>query len=256
MSDTRSKRASRFGRGAMVVGLLCSAVGFATSSGASAVDTSVPVTTTTAAASPVAPPVTVADSSRRLGGGAATFQPTPRPALNNSRVLAVEALPRLAASALDALSGRPAPAPYADLRSRLAAAVAARLTTATAAELDAAWAATTVVRMTVVLSALAQVGKPYAYAVAGPNAFDCSGLVLFAWQSVGVSLKHQSEEQINQVLNVAATQARAGDIAWYPNHVAIVLGAGHAIVHAQQPGVPLGISDWSDRTSRFGSPLP
>jgi cell wall-associated NlpC family hydrolase len=36
--------------------------------------------------------------------------------------------------------------------------------------------------------ARAQLGKPYRYASAGPNAYDCSGLTYAAWKSVGVSL--------------------------------------------------------------------
>jgi cell wall-associated NlpC family hydrolase len=260
MSQAPSNRAPRVVRTMLVGGLLIGGLGLVVRPGAAgATDTTVPgAPTSTVAPAPLpsSPPVTVPDSTRRIGTAAPAFQPAARPALSTARLLAAEAVPKLAASALDALSGRPAAASYPELRRRLAAAVASKITTATAADLDGAWAASSEARMTVVLTALAQVGKPYAYAVAGPNAFDCSGLVLFAWQTVGVSLKHQSEEQINQVPNVAAAQVRPGDIAWYPNHVALALGAGHAIVHAQQPGVPLGLSDWSDRTSRWGSPLP
>ena len=250
MRDSSPKSNGRRTRLAAVVTVLLAAAGAVGPAGLVGPVAAAGATSTTA------PPVTVADSSRRLGADAPAFVPAARPALNLTRALAVEAVPRLAAGALDALAGRPAVAPYVELRSRLAAAVASRLTTATAADLDAAWAKAGNVRMTVVLTALAQVGKPYDYAAAGPNAFDCSGLVLFAWQSVGVALKHQSEEQINEVAAVTAEQARPGDIAWYPNHVALYLGAGHAIVHAQQTGVPLGLSDWSSRTSRWGSPLP
>ena len=262
MPEATSKRAAHVVRTMLVGGLLIGGLGLVGRPlAAGATDTTVPATTTTTLAPSTPPPataptITVADSARRLGTAAPSFQPSPRPALSTARLLAAEAVPKLAASALDALSGRPAAASYAELRRRLAAAVASKITTATAADLDAAWAVASAARMTVVLTALAQVGKPYAYAEAGPNAFDCSGLVLFAWQTVGVSLKHQSEEQINQVPNIAVTQVRPGDIAWYPNHVALALGAGHAIVHAQQPGVPLGLSDWSDRTARWGSPLP
>ena len=38
----------------------------------------------------------------------------------------------------------------------------------------------------------AQIGKPYCYAGAGPDCFDCSGLAMMAWGQVGVSMPHHS----------------------------------------------------------------
>ena len=44
----------------------------------------------------------------------------------------------------------------------------------------------------VVEFAKAQVGKPYRFAAAGPDAYDCSGLVLAAYRQIGVNLPHSS----------------------------------------------------------------
>ncbi len=43
--------------------------------------------------------------------------------------------------------------------------------------------------------AMAQIGKPYVYGAAGPNAYDCSGLTMAAWGSAGVGLPHSSSAQ-------------------------------------------------------------
>ena len=43
--------------------------------------------------------------------------------------------------------------------------------------------------------ACAQAGKPYVWAAAGPNSYDCSGLVLAAWKQVGVYLPHNAAAQ-------------------------------------------------------------
>src|SRR3712207_3369637 len=44
-------------------------------------------------------------------------------------------------------------------------------------------------------TALAQQGKPYVWAGAGPNSYDCSGLTQYAYAAAGVSLPHSSRMQ-------------------------------------------------------------
>jgi peptidoglycan DL-endopeptidase CwlO len=133
--------------------------------------------------------------------------------------------------------------------------VAGRVKSATAAQLDAAWAATTPARLTVLLTALAQVGKRYQYNGAGPDAFDCSGLVQYAWAEVGVKLPHNDVQQIDAVAPRTDATMAVADLAEYPGHVALYLGVGKAIVHAEQTGVPVRVTDYAAAT-RFGSPLP
>lgn len=88
----------------------------------------------------------------------------------------------------------------------------------------------------VVAYATAQVGKRYVFATAGPNTFDCSGLVKAAYARIGINLTHQTNAQIRAGRAVSRSQLRPGDLIFWAKdgnvtHVAISLG-GNAIVHA------------------------
>jgi cell wall-associated NlpC family hydrolase len=89
--------------------------------------------------------------------------------------------------------------------------------------------------------ACAQIGKRYVWATAGPNTFDCSGLVLAAWRAAGISLPHNARAQWGDVQHVSRANLRIGDLVFYYSdihHVAIYAGNGW-IVHASMAGVPL-----------------
>lgn len=78
--------------------------------------------------------------------------------------------------------------------------------------------------------ALAQVGKPYVWAAAGPSSYDCSGLTMAAWATAGVRLPHSSELQFTLGRAVAVNQAQPGDLIFLygppPSHVTIYIGSG------------------------------
>lgn len=94
---------------------------------------------------------------------------------------------------------------------------------------------------TVVGFALAQVGKPYVWAAAGPNAYDCSGLTMASYARVGIKLPHQSGGQAGAGRAVTRAQLQRGDLIVYSGHVAIALGGGK-MVHAanSRTGVVIG----------------
>jgi cell wall-associated NlpC family hydrolase len=92
--------------------------------------------------------------------------------------------------------------------------------------------------------ACAQLGKPYQFGAAGPDAFDCSGLTSAAWAAAGVTIPHQSAGQRDAVAYIDEADLIPGDLVFYYSdisHVAIYAGGG-MIVQASQPGVPLNMA--------------
>ena len=86
--------------------------------------------------------------------------------------------------------------------------------------------------------AKSQLGKPYRYASAGPNAYDCSGLTSAAWAKAGVSLPRTSQTQIGVGRSVSKSELQPGDLVFYYGgitHVGLYAGNGQ-IVHAPRPG--------------------
>lgn len=84
----------------------------------------------------------------------------------------------------------------------------------------------------------AQIGKPYVYGAAGPNAFDCSGLTQQAALRVGIKLPHQSEAQARYGRQVPRSETRAGDLLHWPGHVAIAVSSTR-MISASRAGVPV-----------------
>jgi cell wall-associated NlpC family hydrolase len=86
--------------------------------------------------------------------------------------------------------------------------------------------------------ARSQLGKPYRYASAGPDAYDCSGLTYAAWKSVGVSLPRSSRSQYGVGSYVAKSNLQPGDLVFFYSpisHVGLFSGNG-TIIHAPRPG--------------------
>ena len=63
--------------------------------------------------------------------------------------------------------------------------------------------------------ARAQLGKPYQWASAGPNSYDCSGLTYAAWKSVGVSLPRTSRSQYGAGSPVSRSNLQPGDLVFF-----------------------------------------
>jgi cell wall-associated NlpC family hydrolase len=95
--------------------------------------------------------------------------------------------------------------------------------------------------------ALTQQLKPYVWGAEGPNSFDCSGLVMWAYQRVGISLPHYTGDQWTAGAHISRQDMRPGDLVFFYNdlhHVGIYIGGG-LMVHAPRTGdvvrvAPLG----------------
>jgi peptidoglycan DL-endopeptidase CwlO len=91
--------------------------------------------------------------------------------------------------------------------------------------------------------ALSQLGTPYVWGGAAPGGFDCSGLVMWAYAQVGVSLPHSSYAQYGYGVPVSRDQLQPGDLVFFDGlgHVGIYIGNGQ-FVHAPHTGDVVKIS--------------
>jgi hypothetical protein len=98
-----------------------------------------------------------------------------------------------------------------------------------------------------IAAATAQLGKPYVFGDAGPNAFDCSGLTEYAAAAAGVSLPHNAAQQ--QKTTSRVTSPLPGDLVFFGDpayHVGLYVGNGQMItaphsgatVHITAVGTP------------------
>jgi len=86
--------------------------------------------------------------------------------------------------------------------------------------------------------ALDKVGDPYVWGAAGPDAFDCSGLVVWAYAQEGISLPHYTGSLWNSGMHVSRDQLQPGDLVFFfpdISHVGIWIGNG-LMVDAPQTG--------------------
>lgn len=94
-------------------------------------------------------------------------------------------------------------------------------------------------------AALRKIGSPYVWGAAGPNAFDCSGLVYWAHQQVGRSIPRTSYSQAAAGIPVSYNNLQRGDVVLMyggASHAGIYIGNGQ-IVHALNSSVPVKIDN-------------
>ncbi len=93
----------------------------------------------------------------------------------------------------------------------------------------------------------------YVWGASGPNAFDCSGLMLAAYRSVGVSLPHSSSAQYSVGRRVSLNAMKPGDLIFFYSpihHVGMYIGGGR-FVHARNPRNDLEV----DGVYAYGAPV-
>jgi peptidoglycan DL-endopeptidase CwlO len=79
-----------------------------------------------------------------------------------------------------------------------------------------------------------QMGKPYQWGGSGPASYDCSGLVMVAWEHAGVSLPHSAQDQYNLTKRVPLVDLLPGDLVFFGTatdvyHVGMYVGAGEMV---------------------------
>lgn len=104
----------------------------------------------------------------------------------------------------------------------------------------------------VVLRAQELLGAPYRYGGAGPDGFDCSGLVYYVYGQIGVRVPRRTSEQFAKARPVALSELRPGDLVFFRvskekvSHVGIYVDAGR-FIHAPSRGKPVGFGSIEDR---------
>jgi cell wall-associated NlpC family hydrolase len=113
---------------------------------------------------------------------------------------------------------------------------------------------------TAISFAEAQIGKPYQYGGTGPDAYDCSGLVMMAYRAAGVYIPRTSQEQWVWGPQVPASQVEPGDLVFFagsdgtptaPGHVGLVIGKG-TMIEAYATGYPIRVATYGQPSSAPG----
>jgi peptidoglycan DL-endopeptidase CwlO len=100
-----------------------------------------------------------------------------------------------------------------------------------------------------------QLGKPYQWGGTGPDAFDCSGLVMMAYRAAGIDIPRTSQQQWAWGPRVSPKHVQPGDLVFFagadgtvkdPGHVGLVIGGG-LMIEAYATGFPIRIAPYTDR---------
>ena len=88
-----------------------------------------------------------------------------------------------------------------------------------------------------------KLGDPYVWGAAGPGSFDCSGLVMWAYSQVGISLDHFTGDQWQEGEHISRSQLQPGDLVFFfadLGHEGMYIGNG-LMVDAPTQGVPVHV---------------
>lgn len=94
-----------------------------------------------------------------------------------------------------------------------------------------------------VAAAKAQIGDPYRYGGTGPGAFDCSGLVQYAWKKAGVKIPRVTHSQYARIrTKISWKHLKPGDLLFFRGrgHVGMYIGNGK-MVHSPSTGKRVSI---------------
>lgn len=107
----------------------------------------------------------------------------------------------------------------------------------------------------IAMRAVSLLGRPYRWGGNGPEAFDCSGLVRFVHQQLGIEVPRTAADQFTAAQPVKVGELQPGDLLFFRlesrriSHVAIYAGEGR-FVHAPQSGRAVELRTLDDRFYR------
>ena len=101
------------------------------------------------------------------------------------------------------------------------------------------------------MRAISLLGAPYKWGGSGPKNFDCSGLVRYVHDQLGISTPRTAAEQFSAAKPVSMNRLSPGDLLFFRikggrvSHVAIYTGEGR-FIHAPQTGRPVELRTLDD----------
>jgi peptidoglycan DL-endopeptidase CwlO len=116
----------------------------------------------------------------------------------------------------------------------------------------------------VIAFARRQIGKPYLWGGTGPDAFDCSGLMMMAYRAAGIDIPRTAELQWLWGPRVPPGHVEPGDLVFFagsdgtvtsPGHVGLVIGH-NLMIEAYATGFPIRISAFGNSKAAAGDTNP
>jgi cell wall-associated NlpC family hydrolase len=111
---------------------------------------------------------------------------------------------------------------------------------------------------TIIAIAMRYIGVPYVYGGASPRGFDCSGLTMYVFAQLGVSLARSADAQYRSLPRIPRSQAQPGDLVFYLGgggayHVGIYLG-GNKMIAAPHSGLRVRVQPIYSSNIAFARP--
>ena len=102
--------------------------------------------------------------------------------------------------------------------------------------------------------AMQYLGTPYVWGGASPGGFDCSGLIMYVYAQVGVSLPHNAAAMYGYGVPVAYSDLQPGDLVFFSGlgHMGMYIGGGQ-FIHAPHTGDVVKISSMSSHGGYVGA---